>query len=641
MKKYGLLLLLSVLLCMTAVLSACGDDETSTAAGTAAGTEAPTEVPTEAELEPIENPKNDDFITYKYEENEIAYEEIQNLTELYGKPIAAEAGIFVFRTITKNFANIATETYTFYSAKDNAVFKTHAISYEDSNYGTMDDFGNLKKKPIEVFVDIGVLASDRVPYIEIKTVTRTRIADEIIEENELTNSYTESYVVTYLDVKGTEITSTSIDVAPRELGEGNRDGKRVALLFGELACLMDVESGALISSWNPLTEKPLLDCDYENDAYKYYCNVSYWSVNSLGNSSKLQVFNKNDVLVTEYLYPEQAVFNNAYVLQNGDVLLQSLLILDEKAKGYDILWSDGIKCDVQTVLIDVSENAAKTIDLSYLLNEHYTREELLAMETEGNLSGAHVTKNVLNVFLAIPFEKEGMDQNAAPKILFFDNKMQLFHTFNELHPEQNMNELLNMRVLPTGDYLVKLGSGVGEYAVVKPDGTLRARLPEGAADFYDKIVFEGKVYNLDFKELYDINDGFEEDEDRISNFEGAIGHYLIATTHDTDLVENLPVDTNEVKIFNLKGGFSCEKIFSDCTVVQIAENYIVLYDEEKALYTLYNAKLDGLYTSSETITVEEYDSACIAWTYYQGKTIYFALTAKMESDTEESTGGAE
>ncbi len=647
MKKYGLLLLLSVLLCMTVSLSACGDGETPTAAGTTLSTQAPTEAPTEAELEPIENPENDDFITYEYEENEIAYEEIHNLTELYGKPITTEAGIFVFRKITKNFENIVTETYTFYSAKDNAVFKTHAISYEDGNYGATDDFGNQKKKPVEVTVDIGLLASDRIPYIKIKTVTRTRIADEIIEENALANSYIENYVVTYLDVKGTEITSTSIDAAPCTLGWGRGDGKKVALAFGDVACLMDVESGAMISSWNPMTDTPLYDCDYENDAYKYYCNVRYWSVNALANSAKVQVFNKNDVLVTEYLYPEDALFNNAYVLQNGDVLTQSLIVLDQKTKDYDVLWSGGIKVDIQTVLIDVSENDAKAVDLSYLLSAHYTREDLLKMEAEGNPTGAHVTENALNVFLATPFDKAGADQNATQKVLFFDNKMQLLHIYNELHPEQDVNELLNMRVLPTGDYLVKLGSGVGQMAVVKSDGKLRARLPEGATVFYDKIVFEGRVYDLDLQELYDIRDGFEEDDDRISTFEGVVGHYLIAASMDTDLVENTPgvydtVVTNDIKIFNLKGAFfTCVKTFNDCQIVQITENYIVLNDMGKGLYTLYNAKLDALYTSSEPIIVEEYDNACIIETYYQGELIYFALTAKMPNDTEESTGGVE
>lgn len=139
--------------------------------------------------------------------------------------------------------------------------------------------------------------------------------------------------------------------------------------------------------------KYIVDADVETDKYLYEFEEEYGMMSEMMDMETVgavNIYNKTFDYVTSYRKPADADQMNAFVLSNGNVLIQLITELPEDATEYDYLapsYKYGVtagedyfmnvdivndaKFDVKTLVFDVEAKTATEVAFDYLVGEYY------------------------------------------------------------------------------------------------------------------------------------------------------------------------------------------------------------------------------------------------------------------------------
>lgn len=484
MKLFALLVLLSTL------LVGCGKDDSSS---------RPKKTP---ENVAAVSGKFTDFFTFEYDKPiEIGYN--SELSRENGTYVDSAYGVIIFRKETKDYMNNVTEIYRVYSVADQEVVLELENTYPDANYGETDDFGHTKYAPTDLTVSFEYFdcQSNYTGYVQgvcLKAIltTNERISDEEIEDGDYITSYRTSSVTTYYDLAGEEIAETTLDIQPSGIGANQYYCK---CAFGETIVLFDAIDWTAVDTYDGASESKLQIFDYEDEYYGYSL-PTYVSIMGAGVPT-VEVFNKKtgEVVISYTMNPD-FFMSRAHVLNNGDILVQSLKLVD-KGGAYDIAYMNG-NMTIDSKLIDIDTGAVKSVECDYFFEEIWTRHAYDILVKTGESDGLGITDSFLNYGYAY---KKGSNSGDGC-IVFMDSSLKLqaeFGTeeFDTFYP----SAIGDYEILTNGNLLIPVElPGEASYVIVTPDGELCTYLPEGAVVCGDVIISRGAFYDLDMKYIADI-----------------------------------------------------------------------------------------------------------------------------------------
>ncbi len=509
MTKNRIISIISLLLVAIMALSACSSTpETPDAPITAEGILSNFMTFEEPEVKPLNN--------------------ASSLTEELGEVMDFDKDFSIFHKETKDRFNNLTETYSIYSIEEKRVVGTVSNTYADE-WGWADDFGN-KTYPEKSITDYDIVKVYDITYFVFEWTAYTPIDEEIIEEEELTWSYTEDVYYEFYDATGALIATSRVE----NQGEYVTSNKYYTLVsFGKTVAVFDNEENKVVSTYDGDVEATPILYDYMNDEYNYLLNVpdgiagGMADPSLIGNRTKIMVFDKENNLVLEYAHGDYPMMVRSFVLDSGDVLIQHMVATDEI--DYDI-YADGMKCNLDTFLLDVETGVVTELpEFGYAVSDVFFAEEFL----ENAPDGIATTENVRNMAYAqsLADEKE--------YTVFFDNFGNVNFVFDgKLSYEMDSEEFY--RVLSDDRLLITLASGVTTQAVIDNAGNVVAYIPDDAIILRDYIVIgedggDISIYDFDMKLVDTITDSWADsydDEGETVNYHGYIGNTLVFTAYN-------------------------------------------------------------------------------------------------------------
>lgn len=628
MKRKSLLTVLSALLCASTLLVGCGDD-----AGTSSGANKPSSM---TEASGFTGTKISDFIEEKYEAEavKLSTDTPTLLNEEYGNVIDRDDDILVFKKTDRDFLNNVTETYRVYNADKGKVIVELTNTYEDGDYTGKDEFGNPKKKPSEMDVELQVksLAIDesgyQIPYIEVVTTKYTEIDEEIIEKEELETSYTVSKVTEYYDIAGTKIASTPLSLGVKVLASNvsysEGELSQAKLLFGDTVAVFDLITEEVLSTYGANESKPDM-FDYETEQYGYYFNNTLTSMRGGGSATgnAVEVYDKaSGELVYSYVanFMEMTMAN---ALQSGAVVLQTV----DFVEFMEMMEGTSKTVDVTTKLIDVAAGTTTEVECDYFIDMVATADAYERLGSE--IEGITITENFKNFAIAYDLNKAaegaGMEDDAM-QILFLDNALNVEFAVEPVLPlAEDTNTL---KKLATGDYLVELKDGAldgASAAIIKEDGTLRTYVPVGAEVVGEWIVTNTAIYDLDGNliEKYQFNARYNGDE---WSYKGHMGETLVFEREYETTYNGEPVEHTEVCFVEERVNYGYDEdeeddakfeytYYSECTVEEVGDSYVVLYSQSSEEYRLFNVDGNVILETNNPMDVYEADGVYTIVTY--------------------------
>ena len=280
--------------------------------------------------------------------------------------------------------------------------------------------------------------------------------------------------------------------------EGERVGDVFYLTVNDIVVPIDVnthkrvtlaESGEIVlGNADTFVKRPAFD--YVHGSYGYVYERNY-----MDNIVGLQVYDLTTWLECVYSYDvaSYAMSSATYmgVLQNGNVIMQTLVPLHTNTKSYDVI-VNGAKYDIVYTVINPFDASTREIEFGYFIGD------LIEGAACDIVTDAVITPNVATVY---PIVDDQVDQSA--KMIFaIDNELNILAQLKEILPGQYGAE---KRAVGNGLYIVELyvGDSIVE-AVVDKDDKFVTYLPE---TYFagDGFVIAGKrVYGYDMKEKFNL-----------------------------------------------------------------------------------------------------------------------------------------
>lgn len=588
MKRKNLIKLFSVALCVSTLFAGCKGGEESSSSSVNFGA-----------ADPIEAIRSN-FLSFQYVQEWKEYCNTSILTETYGTFVDSYKEVYVFKKLDKDFLNNVTETFTVYNANKGEVVLTLENKYADANYGEEDKFENEKHAPTEMVVSARNVSG--IPYVAVETYTYTRLDDELIEKEELEESYDEKYKVEYYDVAGTKLTESNL---PTEVKSRGATANKQKVLFGRTVVMLDKETHEKISSWDAEKDSVHSLFTYENDWYGYYIPM-------MGTSgSAIEVYDKKDKLVLRYDLEDEGV-TSAYPLQSGNMILQKLK--QTTAASYDFEM-EGLRFDMQTLILDVKTGTTQEIEFDYYLAMGVYTSETLAAETDGEMT---FTENVVNFGGGFKVENAPLnDSNMAG--VFFDNVGNVQYVTEKMYPEHSGFEAEKLAY--SGYYLIEIDSPVADEAIVNEYGELICYVPRGASVVGNYILKNNALYDFSLNCDYEFT---FMDEEIGWTYRGMVGNKLLFTreyTYEdqtTYYYDSCTVDVSDYSLYtNHLGNGRFVEIDSN-------GNYVV-FENSEGEYELYNAHLQQVLTTKNAMEIQCFEKTLIVETTLNGKEERYAI----------------
>ncbi len=630
MSKKHFMKLFSVLLCASTLLGSCNSTIQQAADNNASsgGSGAVTPTPVEAKLS--------NYLSLEYEKGWDDIEDASDnlLNKDYGELIDHSGCLYVFEKWDKDFENNVTETYTVYNAKLDKVVLEKTNTYPDSNYGDYVhedkckedingrcycDYLYEKREPVEIHVSVNMEWINNyryVSYVLVQTDTYTQISEDVIKEESLADGYQRSCKWEVFDSHGQLVTDSLLPIDEPDCGYNDETGL-ATVLVGDTVALVDVEEDKMVASWGA-AETKYSDYDYENDKYYYYLH-SYYGY------GRVEVYDKAGKLVASYETSMDYYGYDAFVLQSGDVLIQTSVIVEDYF-------------DVETYILDVETNKLNAVEWDYVVNEFMTVKDL-----DDNTS---FTENVVNAAVASKLLGEG--ETGEEEWVFFDNDLNVQFVFSKLIPGQSSNPEISL--LSTGDYLVYLDTPVGDAdrAIVTQDGKVRCYVPYNADIVEDRIVVMSaerlSVFNFDLEFIaeFDIEDEYNEySSQKQFHYQGRLGdrYVFIKSTRNWDYEQEWWEEewTYEIYMIDISSNYT---IYGSEDLISLTESYAIVYDEDEGnngKYKLYNADWNCLLVTENEMSISEYDGNYVVTTSLEGEDLVYVFA----SNTYEDKGGNE
>ena len=700
MKYIHLMKLLSVLLCMVMLFAGCtqkdDEKETTGTTDTQAGTDETTEPVTEPETEPETeaetepdthapvDPTLENFFKFEYLEN-WDHMDPTSLERLDVEFVTQNNHILVYRTLDVDVHNVVTETYTVYNLEMGKVVleKTHTypngINYDtyQGAYVTTDEFGNPQYKYPESMMIVRMRNSISNPFLSVLHLEVTEIEESVREENPNGYYYEIKPHVEYYDMAGNLVASADafdLDIEFIQDRTGIfKNQPYLTYMVGSVYATLNSENGQLISLVDVTGIKQYGEYDVEANGYGYLMNRD---TNTVYDKSFLEVYRKSTgEHVLRYFYNPAADYVDAWVLRNGDVLIQEEFELDEDSATKPDFVDNGVGYVLDHYILDVETGVTKPVEFSYYVKSLSSREDFAEIfELED--TGVTLTENAVNLAVAIEFKPQGHLDNNAKKILVLDNDLEVMFTLDRLIPEHKIQEIgdasmglvpdIGILPLKNGYYLVDLYNGaIAPRAIVNGKGEVTTYLTEDmyVADGY--IVSEDGIYDFGMNLKFAFSEKTYEfahllgnkvivtrevertilddakDEDRFKELVTDVLN-LNDTFHNYFVIDLTATTLSPVGIFAEDGEDNCYETEADqfigdyriditrynqkVEVIYASKDYTITYDRETDKYTLWNDALEHILTTDEVMDVTDFsDEQYLIQTNVEGYTVLYTV----------------
>ncbi len=524
--------------------------------------------------------------------------------------IAVYNDVLLLKNVDKDTMNNVTETYQLYDEVANKTLLTLEHTYADGAYNDAsytDEYGNEWQKPSEMKVEV---VYDAAPYLKVTTYTNTRIAEDVLDEEENNNGYIRTQKVAFFGLDGKEIAKFDSPVSVRVTRSGY---DTATLAFGNVMAEMECETGKVVQTWNAEKKNKAACFDYVGKNYGVYLGAEY------GMYGAIETYTKSGKLVMRYQYDSTPA--RVFLLNNGNVLVQ---YMDK---------TDGVNCDVisneqkyyvRTLVVDTLSGKVTQVESDYYFTELYTKDSVI--ENLG-LENAKATDATFNVGVAVKMEGKEIS-TAKQEIVFMNSALEVSLVADAVHPE--MFDMSEIRALANGNYALPLQSGFASYVILDKNFNTVRYLPQGAEVFHSYVVLTDGVYSLDMVRKYH----FDLDE----TFAGMIGDTVIVEENGSyDPYYGSPY--NRLVFINLSNDYGYDQSYEETTVVKCGEDYVLLQDTEDKEFTLLNEKGSVLLTSASQPEIVELSdgSRLISVMLSNGETAYYSW----EVEIQENGGDAE
>lgn len=321
------------------------------------------------------------------------------------------------------------------------------------------------------------LIEDQPALIVTKTVTET--GDDLLDLlPEITSTYT-------LYDASAQIVATS----------ETHSGARIVddyIIFDYVAYTADDE-GKLSKEFD-LPEYMNVENFYDyNDNY-------FYGVNDYG----IYVYDREFNRVSAWFIPDyddDSIENfDLHILNNGDMVAQYMVVLDEDADKYDVtIVEDGVtkKMDFVSVLISAKNGKAKNIDLDYVISYVMTNNDLYDDDEENN----YFTDSFENIAIINPIVDGKILYSGADKdIVIMNNKAKATKSLKVV--DYQTAEIPE----PIGEGLYAVETLEGGVLVIDEKGKLVHAFNNSALSVVgDYFVGKRAVYDMDLEVVYDLS----------------------------------------------------------------------------------------------------------------------------------------
>lgn len=657
MKYKNLIKLLSVLLCMVMLLTACNNGkteettseqmtqtETESVSETATETETETERPDDVYVEVA--PKIENFIKFEYE---IDWQELSEVKRIDDVVYTTDGNFVIVRDATLDNEGVVTESFKVLNTATSEIIleKSHKYAYK-TYYDSFDWYSvDPQSDYAPSVMSVEILGFTYVSIIHVAHAEFTVTEEETLCDGTLERTYESSFTHEFYDMSGTELAVTDTIEKGFSFEDQASTSKYACFRSGIKKIFIDKDTNKLVSIIDE--NGSIMDgFDYENDRYGYYFD-NYSNTGIFGDSYYFEVYRKFTGELKRY-YLSNDWDNNEYigVLKNGDVVVQLRCKLpDENGVQYDVMIGYD-KYDIKTFIYDVSEGECREIELNYMIETVFDQEtfyELLHMEN----TGVSFTENAWNVAVASPIKEKNVE---TTRVVIFNDAMDVIFELDPIAPDHYISAYeerysdywsLGMKVLKNGDILINVATsevtdangGYIYYAIVTPEGKVRCYLVSDHKIAGTCIVSDKYIYDFDMNPIYNL----EEEE---LTLRGIIGEKIIVskTVAEWQWVDGETFEkvykTEYYALYVSEGTVQKDSIFKDEQLAvdyygsrYITEDYVITCSDDfyngARKFTLYNANLEKLLTTHGTMNVVAMEEGYLVTSYINGTGIVYTV----------------
>lgn len=300
-------------------------------------------------------------------------------------------------------------------------------------------------------------------------------------------------------------------------------------------------------------------------------------------SSAVAVYNGKYELVGYFDIPEYVGDDaNVNILNNGNLLVQYLVLLPSDAQEYDVAESvstDGTenridKYDLVTVLFNVETGEARSINTNLMF---YFVSNKNLIDGDARVEIADGVENIAVV--AEIDENKRLDTSGAVKFVTVDNELNAKAYINDIFPTCAGFE----RVLSEDRYVVydKLGS----LYIIDRSGVIIGDISASEAITDSFVIGKSSIYDLDLKKLHDFaaeGKNYEFSTDSASIFskenEGVVEYFVYTREGGMQSVGN------NVAVTNVNGDIYCVRNYDDESYSYYNEKGNLIIKTDYALY---------------------------------------------------------
>ena len=275
------------------------------------------------------------------------------------------------------------------------------------------------------------------------------------------------------------------------------------VVYDDVAYSVNAKTGAWAKAFDIPEYLALGDYVGYNDKYFYV----------EGDDGIISVYDKSFKLVYNYIAPnysdesivaldELDVGSGLFVLNDGNILSQYAVVLDEDAKKYDFTWFEGdtnIKMDLVTKLINIEDGEVEDLDLDFVIRYLATNDDLYDNKKEANENRFHNAFENIAVIAPIVDEKIQLSEDQID-IVMMENDAKVGASLKLVDNQAtDIPEKID-------DNLYAVSLIGGGYVLINAEGEAIASMNVMLEQVGDYFIGEDAIYSLDLEKEVNLKD---------------------------------------------------------------------------------------------------------------------------------------